>query len=94
MALVASSVVEQRVSSGDGGVGWRGVTEVAAEVGVSPQSVRSWVVRYVERRLAGLADQSRRPRSTPNQASPEAEARVCELRCARPMWGRSGLCVS
>jgi transposase InsO family protein len=60
---------------------------VAAQVGVSRQSLRSWVVRYRAAGLAGLADRSRRPRSSPNQASAEVEARVCELRRAHPKWG-------
>src|SRR6266496_5122352 len=63
------------------------VTEVAAEIGVSRQSVHTWLARYREAGLAGLADRSQRPRSSPNQASPELEARVCELRRAHPKWG-------
>ena len=51
------------------------------------QSVRSWVVRYLEAGLAGLVDGSRRPRSGPGGASAEVEARVCELRRAHPKWG-------
>src|SRR3954468_3475942 len=62
-------------------------TEVAAEVGVSRQSLHSWVARYRAAGLAGLADRSRRPRVNPNRASAEIEARVCELRRAHPRWG-------
>src|SRR3954452_19189820 len=63
------------------------VTDVAAEVGVSRQSLHAWVARYREAGLAGLADRSRRARSRPNQVAPEIEARVCELRRAHPRWG-------
>ncbi len=63
------------------------LTEVAAEVGVSRQSLHSWVGRYRESGLAGLADRSRRPRVSPGQASPGLEARVCELRRAHSRWG-------
>jgi transposase InsO family protein len=63
------------------------VSEVAAEFGVSRQSVHSWLTRYREAGLAGLAHRSQRPRSSPNQASPELEARVCELRRNHPRWG-------
>src|SRR3954465_15267381 len=63
------------------------MTEVAAEVGVSRQSLHSWVGRYRESGLAGLADRSRRARGGPGQASPGLEARVCELRRAHPKWG-------
>jgi transposase InsO family protein len=63
------------------------VTEVAAEIGVSRQSVHSWVASYRDGGLAGLADRSQRPRSSPNQASAQVEALVCELRRAHPKWG-------
>src|SRR4051812_26105310 len=63
------------------------VTEVAAEIGVSRQSVHAWVARYRSGGLAGLADRSQRPRSSPNQASAQVEALVCELRRAHPKWG-------
>ena len=86
MALVALSVVEQRYRAVTAVLNGARVTEVAAEVGVSRQSVHSWVARYRE---GGLADRSQRPRSSPNQASPEVEARVCELRRAHPKWART-----
>src|SRR3954470_21520678 len=63
------------------------VTDVAAEVGVSRQSLYAWVARYREAGLAGLADRSRRPRSSPNRVAAELEARGCELRRAHPRWG-------
>jgi len=81
------SVVEQRyqavlaVRSGDR------VTDVAAKLGVSRQSVHTWLARYAEQGLAGLQDRSHRPDSCPHQASPEVEAAVCELRREHPRWG-------
>jgi transposase len=87
LALVALSVVEQRYRAVMAVLDGATMTEVAAEVGVSRQSVHAWLVRYRESGLAGLADRSRRPRSSPDQASPELEARVCELRRAHPKWG-------
>jgi transposase InsO family protein len=87
LALVALSVVEQRYRAVMAVLDGARIGEVAAEIGVSRQSVSSWVARYRRGRLAGLADRSRRPRSSPNQASPELEARVCELRRDHPRWG-------
>jgi transposase len=87
LALVALSVVEQRYRAVMAVLDGVMMTEVAAEVGVSRQSVHAWLVRYREAGLAGLADRVRRPRSSPDQASPELEARVCELRRAHPKWG-------
>ena len=63
------------------------MSEVAAEVGVSRQSVHAWVARYRDGGLAGLADRSHRTRSCPHRASSEVEALVCELRRAHPKWG-------
>jgi transposase InsO family protein len=87
LALVALSVVEQRYRAVMAVMGGARVTEVAAEIGVSRQSVHAWVARYRSGGLAGLADRSQRPRSSPNQASPVVEALVCELRRAHPKWG-------
>jgi transposase InsO family protein len=87
LALVDLSAVEQRYRAVMAVLDGARVTEVAAEVGVSRQSVSSWLVRYREAGLAGLADRSSRPRSSPNRASAQVEARVCELRRDHPRWG-------
>jgi transposase InsO family protein len=87
LALVALSVVEQRYRAVMAVMDGARISEVAAEIGVSRQSVSSWLARYRQAGLAGLADRSRRPRSSPSQASPELEALVCELRRDHPRWG-------
>lgn len=79
MALVALSVVEQRLDAVRAVLSGVPVTEVAAGVGVSRQSVHGWVGRYLSEGLPGLADRSRRPRSSPWQAPREVEVRVAEL---------------
>ena len=63
------------------------MTEVAASLGVSRQSVHGWVGRYLVERLPGLADRSHRPRSSPGRVAPEVEAWVAELRRGHPRWG-------
>jgi transposase InsO family protein len=87
LALVELSVVEQRYRAVTAVLAGARITEVAAEVGVSRQSVSGWVARYRVAGLAGLADRSRRPRSSPSRASPELETRVCDLRRDHPRWG-------
>ena len=87
MALVALSVIEQRYRAVMAVLDGAAVVEVAAEVGVSRQSVHAWVARYREAGLAGLVDRSHRTRACPHRASAELEARVCELRRAHPRWG-------
>src|ERR671918_596477 len=66
--------------------GWK-VTEVAARLGVSRQSVHNWIGRYEAGGLAALADRSRRPTGCPPQPPAETEARICELRREHPGWG-------
>ncbi|MFI6504399.1 IS481 family transposase [Nonomuraea typhae] len=81
------SVVEQRyraVLQVQAGVP---VTEVAAQFGVSRQSVHTWLNRYREAGLGGLVDRSRRPVSSPDQMPARVEVVVCELRREHPRWG-------
>src|SRR3954464_66030 len=87
MALVALSVIEQRYRAVMAVLDGASVSEVAAEVGVSRQSVHAWVRRYRAAGLAGLADRPHRTVSCPHRASRALEAVVCELRRAHPRWG-------
>jgi len=63
------------------------VTEVAARLGVTRQSVHRWLRRYAAQGLAGLADGSTRPGSCPHQMPVVVEARIVELRREHPLWG-------
>jgi transposase len=87
LALVALSVVEQRLDAVRAVLAGASVTEVAAAVGVSRVSVHSWVRRYLVEGLPGLADRSHRPKSSPRRVAAEVEVRVAELRRAHPRWG-------
>jgi transposase len=66
--------------------GWK-VTEVAARLGVSRQSVHVWIARYELGGLSALADRSHRPSACPHQVAAEVEALICELRREHPGWG-------
>jgi transposase len=82
------SVAEQRYQAvlaviSDG----RTVTEVAAAVGVSRQSLHAWLARYEAEGLEGLVDRSHRPHAHPWQMPPEVEAAVLEARRTHPGWG-------
>ncbi|WP_459806073.1 IS481 family transposase [Herbidospora sp. RD11066] len=81
------SVVEQRYRAVLAVLAGAGVSETSAEVGVSRQTLHSWLRRYRESGLAGLADRSRRPASSPSRLSAQVEAVVCELRREHPRWG-------
>jgi transposase InsO family protein len=81
------SVVEQRYRAVLEVLSGIPVSEVAGRYGVSRQSVHTWVNRYRDEGVAGLADRSHRVRAHPWQVAAEIEAAVCELRRAHSRWG-------
>ena len=52
------------------------VTEVARRYGVVRQTVHTWLRRYAEDGLGGLADRPSRPASCPHQMPAPVEARI------------------
>src|SRR6186997_2168196 len=87
MVLVQLSVVEQRLDAVRAVPAGATATEVADAVGVSRQSVHTWVARYLVDGLGGLADRSRRPASCPHQVPATVEVKVAEMRREHPRWG-------
>lgn len=85
--LVELSVVEQRYHAVMEVAAGVAVTQVAARYGVSRQSVHSWVRKYEQSGLPGLADRSHRPASCPHRSGANVEAAVCELPRRHPGWG-------
>ena len=67
------------------------ISQVAQKVGVSRQTLHSWLARYEAEGLEGLKDRSRRPVSCPHQMPAAVEATWLELRRSRPYWGPRGL---
>ena len=65
----------------------RSVTEVAGQWKVSRQTLHGWLARYEQAGLEGLPDRSHRPGRCPHQMAAAVEARVLEMRRARPFWG-------
>ena len=63
------------------------ISQVAEKVGVSRQTLHSWLARYEAEGLEGLVDRSHRPVSCPHQMVAEVEAVLLELRRSRPYWG-------
>jgi transposase InsO family protein len=87
LALVVLSVVEQRLDAVRAVLDGADVVEVAAQVGVHRATVHRWVGRYLTDQLAGLADRSHRPRSSPRQVADAVEVAVAEMRREHPRWG-------
>jgi transposase InsO family protein len=67
------------------------ITDVAAKVGVSRQSLHAWLTRYGEGGLEALADRSHRPVRCPHQMDAAVEVRLVELRGLHPGWGADRL---
>jgi len=65
------------------------VTEVARRYGVARQTVHTWLRRYAEDGLGGLADRSPRPSSCPHQMPAPVEAGIVGMRREHPGWGPS-----
>jgi transposase InsO family protein len=63
------------------------ISQVASKVGVSRQTLHSWLARYEAEGLEGLVDRSHRPVSCPHQMPAHVEAALLELRRSRPYWG-------
>jgi transposase len=87
LALVVLSVVEQRLDAVRAVLDGAEVVEVAARAGVHRATVHRWVARYLTEQLAGLADRSHRPRSSPRQVVEMVEVAVAEMRREHPQWG-------
>jgi transposase InsO family protein len=82
------SVAEQRYKAvlaviADG----RTVAEVARDWGVSRQTMQAWLARYEAEGLEGLSNRSHRPAHCPHQMPALVEAKVLEVRRAKPYWG-------
>jgi transposase len=80
LTLVDLSVVEQRYRAVLAGERGEPKIVVAAQFGVSRQTLHTWLTRYVQDGLAELMDRTHRPEACPHQARAEVETQVCELR--------------
>jgi len=63
------------------------ISQVASKVGVSRQTLHSWLARYEAEGPERLVDRSHRPTSCPYQMPAHVEAALLELRRSRPYWG-------
>ncbi|MFD6394171.1 helix-turn-helix domain-containing protein [Nocardia sp. NPDC060259] len=63
------------------------VTEVCRRYKISRKSYYSYLARYREHGVAGLAPRSRRPKTLPARTPAEIEAVVVRVRLNQPRWG-------
>ena len=63
------------------------VSALCRRFGISTKTAYKWLKRFERDGLAGLADQSRRPKCSPKRSAKETETQVLDLRLAHPAWG-------
>jgi transposase len=63
------------------------ITELSKRYGISRRVCYKWLKRYRRYGQEGLADQSRRPATSPLQTRPLIEQQVITLRKQNPEWG-------
>ena len=63
------------------------IRQLCRRFGISPTAGYKWLGRYQSDGLAGLKDQSRRPKNSPRRSSDEVEQAVVKLRQKHPTWG-------
>ena len=63
------------------------VSELCRRFGIGRTSAYVWLGRYEASGLAGLADRSSRPKTSPRQTSAPVERAVLTLRAEHPTWG-------
>jgi transposase InsO family protein len=61
--------------------------ELCRRFGISPPTAYKWLRRYEEEGRSGLAEQSRRPASSPGICPADTESAVIALRGQHPAWG-------
>jgi transposase InsO family protein len=63
------------------------VSALCRRFGIGRTCAHKLLVRYRLEGAAGLAQRSRRPRSSPSISTPEVEAAVLSIRATNPTWG-------
>jgi putative transposase len=62
------------------------VTELCEHYGISRKTAYKWIERYLRQGPAGLSEQSRGPRHSPNQTAPEVVDAILGCRHRHPSW--------
>lgn len=57
------------------------------EYGIRPKTGYKWLARFKEEGMRGMADQSRRPRSSPESLGEEVVCRIVKLKERHRFWG-------
>lgn len=67
--------------------GGEGFGEICREYGISRKTGYKWKERFIQEGLAGLGDESRRPKTSPSELSETMVCQIIKLKHAHPGWG-------
>jgi transposase InsO family protein len=73
--------------------GEKPLSSLCAEFDISRPTGYLWLERYRSAGVSGIAERSRRPRSSPARTAEQVERRIVWLRAERPDWGARKLSV-
>lgn len=62
-------------------------SEACSRFGISRKTGYKWMKRFLAEGESGLADRSRRPKTSPGQSSTKTESMIMKLREKHPRWG-------
>jgi putative transposase len=79
--------MEQRVEFAFKALTSENFRRLCQEYGISTKTGYKWRERLLRRGLEGLAEESRRPQSSPQQLSQEEVCEMVRLKLAHPHWG-------
>ena len=82
-----SKPMEQRVEFAFKALTSENFRRLCQEYGISTKTGYKWRERLLRRGLEGLAEESRRPQSSPQQLSQEEVCEMVRLKLAHPHWG-------
>jgi putative transposase len=82
-----SEPMEQRVEFAFKALTSENFRRLCQEYGISTKTGYKWRERLLRRGLEGLAEESRRPQSSPQQLSQEEVCEMVRLKLAHPHWG-------
>jgi transposase len=68
-------------------------SSLCAEFGISRPTGYLWLRRYQQAGIRGIAEQSRKPHSSPSRTAARLEERVSQVRLRYPDWGARKLRV-
>jgi putative transposase len=79
--------MEQRIEFGIKAMQTLNFRALCQEYGISAKTGYKWKERFLREGISGMEEQSRRPRSSPEQVAEEVVCEMVRLKVAHPSWG-------